>query len=248
MRRKYLQEYDLAAHFGPLADRKRVLYERRLRRIGPPAGGRRLCDLGCGDGQFLALAKQRGWDASGVEMNPAAAERAEERGATIYRGLVEEVRGVPAASFDLVTAWDSIEHTPDPIAFLCRARDLLRADGLLAVTTLNVDSAVARAFRDRWSMYVEDHFTYWSGRALTAALERAGFAVTSRWGAGIGRDFANLAGRLRRPGHRPSAHGAPKPGLDSSPLLTGVEDRINLALGALNLGVEGGVLAQPARR
>lgn len=237
----------MAAHFGPLAARKRVLYQRRLRRIGPPTGERRLCDLGCGDGQFLELARDHGWDVSGIEMNPAAAKRAEERGAVVYEGLVEETSDVPAGTFDLVTAWDSVEHTPDPVAFLQAARSLLRPGGLLALTTLNVNSAVARLYRDGWSMYVEDHFTYWSRQSLAATLGTAGFSVTEQWGAGIGRDFAKLANHLprrRSSSAEVDSSSSSQSGFDSDPRLTLVEEGINRALGALRLGVEVGALAR----
>jgi len=245
--RKYLEEYDLAAHFGPLAARKRVLYERRLNRLGPPTG-RRLCDLGCGDGQFLELAIERGWEASGIEMNPAAATRAEQRGATVYRGRVEEVEGLPVEGFDAVTAWDSVEHTPEPITFLRKAAALLRPAGVLALTTLNVDAAVARVFRDDWTMYVEDHFTYWNRQSLSTALRVAGFTVTDRWGAGIGRDFAKLV-PLRRRDRGSATATTPAPArFDSNPILARAEDGVNGVLGAMRLGVEVGAMARSAER
>ena len=59
LREKYLREYDLATYFESLELRRRVLYERRLAWLPKPVSGRdRLCDVGCADGQFLALAAE----------------------------------------------------------------------------------------------------------------------------------------------------------------------------------------------
>ena len=84
--------------------------------------------------------------AFGIEMNPAAAAAAERRGATVYRGLMEELDDLPCGTFDLVTSWDSIQHAPHPRAFAGRLAALARpGDGKVIVTTLNMRSLVAQA-------------------------------------------------------------------------------------------------------
>lgn len=57
---RYVSQYNLAAHFAPLAARKNVLITRRLDRLPAPRDGDRLLDVGCADGQFAAAAKGRG--------------------------------------------------------------------------------------------------------------------------------------------------------------------------------------------
>src|SRR5262245_13656597 len=67
VRTKYEADFDIAAHFDPWSPRKRVLFERLLDRLPRPRpGGDRLLDVGCGDGQFLELAQQRGWKGDGI--------------------------------------------------------------------------------------------------------------------------------------------------------------------------------------
>src|SRR6202011_771526 len=63
VRHKYIHEIDLAEYFGARAARKRVLFKMRVDELPVPApGSNRLCDVGCGDGLFLELACNAGWD------------------------------------------------------------------------------------------------------------------------------------------------------------------------------------------
>jgi SAM-dependent methyltransferase len=245
VREKYLQEYDLAAHFGALAPRKRVLYERRLARLLRPSDGHdRLCDVGCGDGQFLALAAQRGWRTFGVELNPPAAQQAARNGAEIFVGALEELENLPWRSFDLVTAWDVLEHTPDPRRFSERLVDLLAPGGTLAVTTLNFPSLAWRVFGTRWSMVCEDHFTYWARPSLEALFGRFGLVIEPAETFGLGRDFVWMLNRWRATtssGRMDTVAGSatppPQTGWDMNALVLTAENSLNHALRVFGGGV-----------
>jgi SAM-dependent methyltransferase len=240
IREKYTREYDLAAHFGQHHARKQVLFQRRLDRLGAPSlDRRRLFDVGCGDGLFLELAARRGWQVYGVELNPPAIARARERGAQVFEGALEELLDLPWGTFDVVTSWDSIEHTPEPRPFAEALARLLAPAGRLMLTTMNRRSLAARVFRSRWSLLGEDHFTYWDRRSLVELFETVGLTVTDLRFFGLGRDFVLWMDRLaaRR---RPSFGGRDE-GWDSSwesaALVTASERVLNRVLDATGLGV-----------
>ena len=239
---KYVGSYDLATYFGALESRKRVLFERRLDAIGPPTAGRsRLLDAGCGDGQFLELAAARGWEPFGIEMNPPAAAKARERGATIWEGTVEEAEGLPWGTFDVVCSWDSIEHTPTPQVFAERFARLMAPGGRGEVTTLNRKSLVGRVMRMKWSMVVDDHFTYWSGGSLSRVLTDAGLEVNDTHYFGLGRDlvaFLDGARKARRSNSAPGDLGdAPAPTWDTKGSVLSAEELANRFLDVTHLGV-----------
>jgi SAM-dependent methyltransferase len=212
VRAKYLDEYDLAAHFEPFADRKRVLYERRLARLPRPQPGHdRLCDVGCADGQFLQIAREHGWSVCGVELNPPAAARARERGAAIFEGCLEDLDALPWGTFDLVTSWDSLEHTPRPVPFVERLVRLLEPGGTLGLTTLNQPSLAWRFLGTRWSMVVDDHYTYWNARSLCRLMERMGLRITDVDIFGLGRDFVSFASAGRGKTKAAEVPGEPGP-------------------------------------
>lgn len=103
------------------------------RRVGaenPPA---RLLDIGCGSGHFLAMARERGFEVCGIEPAPTSADYArQQHGLSIMSEDVLQV-DLQAESFDVVTAWDVIEHVPDPQAALRKCVSWLRPGGIMAL-------------------------------------------------------------------------------------------------------------------
>ena len=187
---RYLTKYDLAEHFQAWEQRKRVLFEGRLDRLSTPVpGANRICDVGCADGQFMLLARERGWACSGIELNPPAARRARERGFEVIEGDVAAMSRLPWGQFDLVTAWDSLEHVPDAARFAEQLVRLTKREGVIMVSTLNIESLAFRIFRTGWSMVQEDHFTYWSDPSLRHLFRSAGCVVIEQSSFGLGRDF-----------------------------------------------------------
>lgn len=74
-----------------------------------------LLDVGAGLGFFVKAARERGWDASGVELSAWACDFA--RGnlqVPMLTGELDDVRG----TFDVLTMWSFLEHTLDPVAAL----------------------------------------------------------------------------------------------------------------------------------
>ncbi len=125
------------------AERRRWA-ERRLdeiERLVPPSG--RLLDVGCSRGYLLEAARARGWQVVGVELNPRSVELARSRGLEVHCGQLADAPLAPE-SFDVVTAFDVIEHLRSPRAFLAQVHRLLRPDGLLVLTTPNIGGLVPR--------------------------------------------------------------------------------------------------------
>jgi 2-polyprenyl-3-methyl-5-hydroxy-6-metoxy-1,4-benzoquinol methylase len=138
----------------------------------------RLLDVGCHIGVFLELAAARGWAVQGVEPSRWAADVARDRGLHV---ACDTLRGsaLPAGAFDVVTMWDVIEHFPDPAAEVREVHRLLRPGGLVGITTMNVESPVARLLGPRWPWLMQMHLYYFSVRTLSALLERCGFRVVA---------------------------------------------------------------------
>ena len=239
--RRYRHDYDLAAHFGAVQERKATLIQSRLDRLPTNVGGRRLLDVGCADGQFAAAAVARGWRPTGVELNPPAVQRARDRGVEVVAGDVQTV-DLEAATFDVVTAWDVLEHVPDPRRFVDRISRLVAPGGVVVLTTLNRRALVARAFRSRWSMIVEDHFTYWDRRSMRYAFASTGLIPAQETSFGLGRDFVAWIDWWRRRSqaqHATSASSAIQASRpwDTRPAVLALERKANRILDVTSLGV-----------
>lgn len=154
-----------------------------------PVGRGRILDVGCALGTFLAMARDRGLDAHGVEISQFASTFARERrGLDVFTGDLENYRA-DDASFDVVTFWDAIEHVTHPLENLRSARRLLRPGGLLLLTTDNFDCLVAdvarMAYRAsaglvRYAMhrvFIDANRSYFTEATLRAALDATGFRV-----------------------------------------------------------------------
>ncbi len=141
-------------------------------------GGRRILDVGCGTGGFLAEAKADGWSAVGVELAQFAVDIAnDELQLEVYRSDIFTPRLRPA-SFDVITMWHVLEHLIDPLDSLTRARELLVEGGLLFVELPNWNS-IGRSLRGtEWAqLKPPEHINYFNRRSLPFAAQRAGFEV-----------------------------------------------------------------------
>jgi 2-polyprenyl-3-methyl-5-hydroxy-6-metoxy-1,4-benzoquinol methylase len=138
--------------------------------------GGRLLDVGCHLGLFLDVARERGWQTTGVEPSRWSVERARERGQDVRHGTLDNVH-FEDGSFDVITMWDVAEHLSDPLSELKRMHRILRPNGLLALSTMNVDALFPRIMGRRWPWYMQMHLVYFSRRTLHNMLTKAGYRV-----------------------------------------------------------------------
>ena len=97
----------------------------------------RLLDIGCGYGFFLKLAAERGWEAVGVDPNPQGIAYAKER--LHVNALLGDLKDVhfPDGSFDLVTLWNVLDHSLEPLDILLEIHRVLKEDGYIFIRTPN---------------------------------------------------------------------------------------------------------------
>jgi SAM-dependent methyltransferase len=139
----------------------------------------RLLDIGCGNGNFLATARDRGFEVTGIEPDQPAVQFAKEHYQLkdVFAQSPEDFRRTnPDAKFDVVTFFEVLEHQEDPQAFLQIADSFLKTDGCIGLSVPN---------RNRWQIgvdtldYPPNHLTRWSPLALQNFLERNAFEVLS---------------------------------------------------------------------
>jgi SAM-dependent methyltransferase len=188
---------------GRLATFRRQLS--RLERYVRPGS---MLEVGAYTGVFLSLAKSSGWRVQGIEPSAWAVGQAHElHGLRIRQGMMDPTL-FGRETFDAVVMWDVIEHLTDPLATLRGVFDALRPGGIVAISTMDVDSIPARVSRGRWPWFMTMHRVYFSRSTLRRMLEDAGFAdvrmnVHIRW-VSIGYLSSRMAAALRLPG-RPLA-------------------------------------------
>jgi 2-polyprenyl-3-methyl-5-hydroxy-6-metoxy-1,4-benzoquinol methylase len=137
--------------------------------------GKKLLDIGCGEGFFLFNAAKAGYTTKGIEISQDAAEYAgREFGLDVEAKPFEELQ-FPDNHFDVVTLWQVLEHVPYPLIVLKEVHRILKPEGLLATSTPDIDSILAKIFRRRWWNLRRLHINQFTTRTLTDMLKRAGF-------------------------------------------------------------------------
>ena len=106
-----------------------------------------ICDIGCGYGALLNLARTRGWEGFGIEPSSQFADYARDvLGISVFRGILKE-RAFPESFFDAVHLNNVIEHYSDPHGELSEINRILKPDGILQVLTPNIMGLTERGSR-----------------------------------------------------------------------------------------------------
>jgi 2-polyprenyl-3-methyl-5-hydroxy-6-metoxy-1,4-benzoquinol methylase len=138
----------------------------------------KLLDVGCGNGEFLSLMRDAGWDVIGVEPDASAARFARERrGVPAFVGTLESAPFADA-TFDAITLKHVIEHVRDPVGLLAICRRLLKPQGRVVAVTPNIRSLGHEVFGECWrGLEPPRHAHVFSPAALRICFERAGLHV-----------------------------------------------------------------------
>lgn len=105
--------------------------------------GKTVVDIGCGGGILAEALAQKGARVTGIDMAQLSLEVARlhlhESGLEVDYQLstAEAFAQDNAGRFDIVTCLEMLEHVPDPAAVIAAAVRLLKADGLMVLSTIN---------------------------------------------------------------------------------------------------------------
>lgn len=164
-------------------------YEATLHRLDQliESGGRTLFDVGAGAGEFLLLARQKGFEPYGNEFAPGAIELTKERtGIDLHVGDLATIEG--SNLYDSVTMWCVLAHVRYPDDLMAHVLRVLKPGGVLFLQTPRWSAmdtaglAAVRASSGRLARLLDRrvndfHMVLNSRRSLAAHAERLGFDV-----------------------------------------------------------------------
>ncbi|MBA3947615.1 MAG: class I SAM-dependent methyltransferase [Herpetosiphonaceae bacterium] len=136
--------------------------------------GLHLLDLGCGMGGFAVAAALQGAQVTALDYNPAYCQITATRARKYHLPIpVAQAAGealpLPAATFDVMCAWDVIEHVQRPDAVLHEAARVLRPGGTLLMTVIN-----RFAFRDpHYHLPLISYLPRWAAEAVIRLVGRS---------------------------------------------------------------------------
>ncbi|MBM3555640.1 MAG: methyltransferase domain-containing protein [Alphaproteobacteria bacterium] len=154
--------------------------------LAGPLAGRRVLDVGCGDGSLARAMATAGAAVTGLDSDPAQLAEARRLG-----GAGEWVEGhaetlpFPDASFDLVTAISVLCFVADAKAAIAEMARVLKPGGRLVIGELGRRSlwAFSRRLRGLLGSPLWRQARFWTVDELTDIAKEAGLDVTATRGA-----------------------------------------------------------------
>jgi 2-polyprenyl-3-methyl-5-hydroxy-6-metoxy-1,4-benzoquinol methylase len=146
--------------------------------------GLHILDVGCGYGDFLLEAAERGWSVEGIEINPTMRAKCQDAGLAVSGTPISD-RPEARTRADVVTYWNVLDSIENPIKELEAAKAVMRSRGWIWLRVPNgaLHSALLRTVSR--SRFLEREFIHrdlsplnaWlmTPKGLTNLFERSGF-------------------------------------------------------------------------
>jgi len=138
--------------------------------------GKKVLEVGCGPGRFLNACAERGAVVTGFDISPEAVRLAKERFGLELTSV--DLNNLPEPDpqgvFDLVFAFEIIEHVRRPVEFLRRLKNFMVSKGRLFISTPNF-----YLFRSMGSIapalnQCAEHLHYLEPETLASCLKKSG--------------------------------------------------------------------------
>lgn len=138
-------------------------------------GGGRLLEVGCAEGGFLSLAAEH-FDVRGIDASEYAVRAVRER----YRLPAEvqdlETAKIPAGEFDVIAAFNLLEHLADPGGAVGRMFAALNPGGILIGSVPNTEGLVGRPAAIIGNRLDRSHRSVFPPRVWLELFAAAGFS------------------------------------------------------------------------
>ena len=122
----------------------------RLRQLN--ATDVRFLDVGCSIGRVLKLAQAMGFVPTGLDFSKWAAEHCAQLGFETRQGSLLG-QWDTGAIFEVIHSSHTIEHVPDPVAYLREMHRLLKPGGQLMIAFPNYASIPRLLLREKWPVW-----------------------------------------------------------------------------------------------
>ena len=139
-----------------------------------PVKEKKLLDIGAGAGIFAELAAKNNWFVTAVD-NAIDIDRFKNNHMVrAIKGKVEQL--TKGELFDIVTLWDVIEHSTNPVELIHCAKQYIKNGGWIVIESGNYKSADRLAGGISHWIYQLDHRWYFSPESIELLLKSSGFS------------------------------------------------------------------------
>ncbi len=178
-----IYDSDTSTGYFAKADLKLARSKSRVRQMTRYVSGGRFLDVGCNGGFMVEAARQAGFQAQGLDPDPASIRWAQDRFPEnqFQIGTLEDIAAAGAEPFDAVYCSEVIEHSPDCNAFMEALTGLMRPGAVLYLTTPDIGHWRRPRTLDNWDAFKPpEHCLYFNAANLILLFERHGLTILRR--------------------------------------------------------------------
>ena len=135
----------------------------------------RVLDIACNDGTLLESFKKIGCEVHGVDPAENLREITKQKGIPVEVAFWDSFVARKLKPFDLITAFNVLAHTPDPLGFLVSCIDAMSIGARLYVLTSQSDWMENGEF----DCVYHEHVSYFNEESMRRLASRAGFEIES---------------------------------------------------------------------
>lgn len=160
--------------YGAQMETHKNYFQKKIAELKKIKSAGRLLDVGCALGALLEIAEKQGFDAEGIDISDYAVKQCRRSGLKASQVIVTNLR--EKSYFDIITAFEVVEHELDPLRTIKKANELLKDNGLLVVTVPDSGTFTSQIMGKYWISYKnKEHLFHFTVKSLRLLLEKGGF-------------------------------------------------------------------------
>ena len=155
--------------------------------------GKKILEVGCGQGEFLRIWKNYDVRAVGIEYDAELVTKAHKEGLEVYKSFADTAETkLREAPFDAFVQFNFLEHQPYPNEMLQCIYHNLTEDGVGLVTVPSLEYILQNGYYE----LIKDHIAYYSKETLYFLFQKNGFEIVGYQT--VNRDTHAITVRKRR--------------------------------------------------
>ncbi|EGL54717.1 putative methyltransferase [Methylophaga aminisulfidivorans MP] len=136
---------------------------------------KRVLEIGCGQGEYLALLNELDIDAYGIEFGEKSVSVCRQMQLNVEKAYIDSVDSkLSDGPFDAFVMLNFLEHLPDPVSTLLGIAENLKKDGIGLIEVPNFDMILRESL---FTEFISDHLFYFTSDTFVSTLNLSGFDV-----------------------------------------------------------------------
>jgi len=135
----------------------------------------KLLDVGCALGDFLLIAARKGFDTTGIDISYYSVKHCKKLGLRTYQNTTASMK--KTNYFDLITAFETIEHELKPVNSVKKIYSMLKPGGIFVIIVPNTEAFTNKLMGKFWFGFRnKEHLFHFNQKSLSLLIKLAGFS------------------------------------------------------------------------